>query len=121
MLRIISFILVRLLAIAWILILTNVFEALGPYSVSIVVFISEGLFGYLWAKAETEVTMCMPGHEDPKLLAALMVATAAVEGVLAWLLLGSFAIWIIIWRAITAYVPFTIVEVLSYQRRCGKK
>lgn len=119
--RVISFILVRLLALAWILILANIFDTLGPYAISILVLISEGIFGYLWAKAETEVTSCMPAREDPRLLVALMAGTAVVEGALAFLLMGGFAVWVIIWRAVTGYFPFSIVEILSYQRRCGKK
>ncbi len=119
--RIISFILVRLLALAWILILANVFKVLGPYSISILVLISEALFGYLWAKAETGVTMCMPKREDPKFLVSLMIGTAVIESVLAWLIVGNFALWVIIWRAMTSYFPFSIVEIVSYERRCRVK
>lgn len=121
MLRIISFVLVRLLALAWIMILANIFEVLGPYAISILILISEALFGYLWAKAETEVTMCKPKREDPKLLVYLMLGTAAVEGLLAWYIVGGYAIWIIIWRAMTGYFPFSIVEIISYERRCKLK
>jgi hypothetical protein len=118
--RIVSFILVRLLALAWIMMLANVFDVLGPYAISILALGSEAIFGYLWAKAETQITVCKPRHEDPKLLVFLMLGVVIVEGALAWILVGSFAVWILIWRAVTAYFPFSIVEIVSYERRCRK-
>ncbi|MBD3251566.1 hypothetical protein GF380_03900 [Candidatus Uhrbacteria bacterium] len=118
MARVVTFIFIRLLAIAWVLMLANVFEVLGPYAISIIVLASEAVFGYLWAKAETEITMCKPAQEDAKLLALLMLGTAIVETVLVFFLVGPYVLWVILWRALVSYFPFTIVEILSYERRC---
>lgn len=119
--RIVTFILVRLLALAWILVLSNVFKVIGPYAISILIIISEAIFGYLWAKAESEITMCKPKREDPAFLAYLMIGTAVIEGFIAWYLIGPYAVWVMLWRAMTAYLPFSIVEIISYDRRCRLK
>jgi hypothetical protein len=121
MFRITAFVLIRLLALAWVLILANVFDVMGPYAISVLVIASEATFGFLWAKAETTLTMCKPKREDPQFLIMLMLGTAIVEGALAWRLAGTFAVWVIMWRAVTSYVPFSAAEVISYQRKCRRK
>lgn len=120
MARIISFTLIRLLALGWVLILAATFDAIGPYAISILIIVSEAIFGYLWAHAEVHITVCKPDHEDPKLLFLLMLCVAFVEAILIWLIVGRFALWIIAWRAITAYFPFGLVEMMTYARKCRK-
>jgi hypothetical protein len=119
MARFISFFLIRLLALAWVLILTNLFQVIGPYAISILIIVSEVVFGCLWGKAEAGITVCKPKHEDPKLLFLLMIVVAVIESGLVVLLVGRYALWVIVWRCLTAYFPFSISEMITYERRCG--
>ncbi|GMU25669.1 hypothetical protein KJZ71_00050 [Patescibacteria group bacterium] len=121
MTRIFSFILVRLFALGWILALANILSGMNAYAISLFILASEALFGYVWGKAEAEIRVCRPKHENPRTLFVLMVWVALIESIIAFFIVHAFAPWLIVWRTITSYLPFALTEMAVYAHACGGK
>jgi hypothetical protein len=118
MIRIITFILVRAFALLWVLALANIAGALNPWAISALILVSEALLGFAWGRVESRITRCKPKTPDPKRLFVLMAIVAVVESTGAVLLVGMFAPWLIVWRVVTAYLPFSVTEILTFRKLC---
>lgn len=118
MTRIAAFLLVRLVALLWVLALADIAEPLGAIATSLLIVASELILGYAWGKAETRFSMCKPKTLDPRRLVILMACVGVVESAATIIFLSFYAPWLIAWRIITAYAPFTIAEVLTFKRMC---
>lgn len=116
--RVLIFILLRLLALLGVLGLANVARALDPWSISGLILVGEALLGYTWGRAESRLTACKPKTPDPRRLFVLMACVAAVESMAAIVLVQTFAPWLIVWRVVTAYLPFVLVEFIVFRRMC---
>ncbi len=119
--RIASFVLLRLLATAWILFALTSFSSLGPYALSLLAFVSEVAFGALWGKTESDITSCRPPRENPAFILLLIACTALVEVVLFILIAPPLALDLLLWRVLTGYLPFGIAEVAVYSMGCRFK
>ncbi len=118
MFRLLTFVLLRLFALLWVLAVANVARALDPWSISGLILLSEGLLGFVWGRMESGLTACKPKSPDPRRLFVLMACVAMAESLAALVLVQGFAPWLIVWRVITAYVPFVAVEFLVFRRLC---
>lgn len=118
MTRLLTFILLRLFALLWVLAVASVARALDPWSISGLILVSEAMLGYAWGRMESGLTACKPRSPDPKRLFVLMLGVAVAESLAAFLLVQGFAPWLIVWRVATAYVPFVAVEFLVFRRLC---
>jgi hypothetical protein len=116
--RITVYILVRLVALLWVLALANLASSLGAYAISLLILASELLLGYAWGKAESQITACKPSSLEPHRLFVLIVVTAIIESIGAYLLIAVYAPWLILWRCLTAYIPFIAAEVLTFKKLC---
>lgn len=121
MIRLSAFILVRLLALLGMLALATSAPALGAYGVSILVVFGEAALGYAWGKAEARLAFCRPSSTDPRRLFVRMAVLAAVESLAAFQLLGGYAAWFVVWRVVTAYVPFAVTEAGTFHVACKRK
>ncbi|HWR00051.1 MAG TPA: hypothetical protein VN397_04380 [Candidatus Methylomirabilis sp.] len=118
MTRLLTFLFVRVIALLWVLALANVARRLDPWSISAMILASEALLGFTWGRAESRITACKPKTPDPKRLFVLMACVAIVESIGAVLLVQMFAPWLIVWRVVTAYLPFVLVEFFVFRRLC---
>jgi hypothetical protein len=118
MIRIITFILIRVFALLWVLTLANIVKELNPWAISALIFGSEVLLGFVWGRMESGLTRCKPKSPDPKRLFVFMAIVAVIESIGAALLVGLFAPWLIAWRIVTAYLPFVITEMLVVRKLC---
>jgi hypothetical protein len=119
--RIATFILLRLLATAWILIALTSLSALGPYSLSLLAAASEAAFGALWGKTESDIRSCRPRREEPAFVLLLIACTALVEAVLFFVIAPPLALSVLLWRALTGYLPFGVAEMVVYSMKCRSK
>lgn len=115
-----AFVLVRLLAVLGMLTLAASADTLGPYGISALVLLGEVALGYAWGRAEAGIALCRPASKDPQRLFARMAVLAAVESLAAFQLLGGYASWFVVWRVMTAYVPFAIAEAGTFHAACQR-
>src|SRR3989344_3958452 len=116
--RITAFILVRLVAILWLLVCVQIAEPLGPYGISVVIFLSELALGFLWGKAEAVIARCRHRSTDARRLFVLTIITGIIEGFGALIFIGVYIPWLVVWRMVTAYLPFAIAEAVTYRNMC---
>jgi hypothetical protein len=113
-----AFILVRLVAILWLLVCVKIAEPLGSYVISFIIVLSEAVLGYVWGKAEAVIVRCRPSSTDPRKLFVLTMMTGIVEAFGALFFIGVYVPMLVLWRVATAYVPFALVEAITYRNTC---
>ena len=113
-----SFILIRLLALLYILALANITQPLGAGMITLLIIASEAMLGFVWGRVEARIKLCKPKNEDPRWLFMLMVGVGVVEAVAAIIWIGTYVPQLMAWRILSAYVPFCVVEFLVYRRFC---
>ncbi len=118
MTRITAFILVRLLALLGVLALAKSAAGLGPYWISILIVLGEIALGFVWGRAESQIDMCRPKFPDPHRLWIRMVCLGLVESLAAVEIVHQYAAVLIIWRIVTAYLPFALTEVATFKKAC---
>ena len=118
MTRLLTFLFVRVIALLWVLALANIAQRLDPWTISAMILVSEALLGYAWGRAESRITACKPKSPDPKRLFVLMAFVAIAESAGSVILVQTFAPWLIVWRVVTAYLPFVLVEFFVFRRLC---
>ncbi len=116
--RLSIFILVRLLALLWILALANIAQPLGAGIITLLIIASEALLGFVWGRTEARVKLCKPKNEDPRWLFVLMIGVGIVEAAAAAIWVGMYVPQLMAWRILSAYVPFAVVEFLTFRRLC---
>ncbi len=121
MTRTVTFFLIRAVALLWVMALANVAKSLNPWVVSALILGSEVALGTVWGRMESQLTACRPRSPNPNRLFVLMVFVAIVESVGSVLLVATFAPWLIVWRVLTAYVPFSLAEFFTYRKLCRVK
>lgn len=121
MTRIVAFILVRAVALLWVMALANIAKSLNPWVISGLILVSEVLLGHVWGRMESRLAACKPRSPDPNRLFVLMVFVAIVESAGSIILVSTFAPWLIVWRTLTAYIPFSLAEFFVYRKMCRVK
>jgi hypothetical protein len=121
MTRLAAFVLVRLLALLGVLALSQNAAVIGPYWISILIIIGEAILGFIWGRAESQIELCKPKFPDPHRLWYRMIALGLVESLAAVQVVGRSAVVLIIWRILTAYIPFVLMEVTTFKKACQVK
>ncbi|OGL73782.1 hypothetical protein A3E39_03545 [Candidatus Uhrbacteria bacterium RIFCSPHIGHO2_12_FULL_60_25] len=121
MTRTITFFLIRAVALLWVMALANIAKALNPWAISVLILVSEVALGIVWGRMESQLSACKPRSPNPNRLFVLMVFVGIVESVGSVILVSTFAPWLIVWRTLTAYIPFSLAEFFVYRKLCRVK
>jgi len=118
MTRMMAFVLARMLALLGVLALAKSAGGLGPYWISILIVLGEVALGFVWGRAESQIAMCKPKFPDTRRLWLRMVCLGLVESLAAVEVVGKYAPVLIIWRIVTAYIPFALTEIATFKKAC---